>query len=418
VNLPELALGKPYGYFDPYLLAFANNILPKHIFENIAPVDWTDSPFNTGQGSIEINGKSYTGPIGTGPYKWVSFDPVTQLIHMDKNEDYWNKEELEAEGNFEVEDYYVKFIADKTPALAALKNGQVDLLDPQYQMQVDIPTIDPVWGQVILQEGTGRQEIGYNNRHPIFGTGVDTPLGKSDPSKAAEAARNVRIALDYAVPRQLIIDNLIAGFGVPGATPMLPTQPFYNPEISPRPYDLAKAREHLQKAGYTVPGPAPPPELPSFILGMSTTLYGTHTTPSGEPLPNRELSLMVTKNNETYSTSSETIGKTTTDLTGFYSFIATPNEVGDHYYWLFDRLASTGSEWIYVAHITADTLENALEPITDAISQNQMNTDQKIMDLEDQISTQPVADNSPLYLAGLALIIAIAAVALSLRKNT
>ncbi len=31
VWLPELALGKPYGYFDPYLLTFANNIIPIHI---------------------------------------------------------------------------------------------------------------------------------------------------------------------------------------------------------------------------------------------------------------------------------------------------------------------------------------------------------------------------------------------------
>ena len=115
-----------------------------------------------------------------------------------------------------VEDYYIKFIADKTPALASLKNDQVDILDPQYQMQVDVPTIDPAWGKVILLEGTGRQEIGYNMRHPIYGTGVDTPLGKSDPSRAAEAAEYVRIAFDYAIPRQLIIDNLMAGFGQPG----------------------------------------------------------------------------------------------------------------------------------------------------------------------------------------------------------
>ena len=250
--LPELLPGKPYGFFDPYLLGFANNIIPKHIFGEMAPADWTDSPFNTGDGSITIGGTTYTGPVGTGPYKWVDFNPVAQLAHLEKFTGYWNASALEADGLFGVEDYYIRFIADKTPALAALKNDEVDILDPQYQIQVDIPTIDPSWGKVLLNEGTGRQEVGYNHQHPVLGTGVDTPLGQSDPTRAAEAAKYVRLAFDYAIPRQLIIDNLLVGFGTRGTTYFLPIQPYYNSSITSRPFDLSKAKEYLRKAGYTV----------------------------------------------------------------------------------------------------------------------------------------------------------------------
>ena len=50
MQLPVLADGKPYGYFEPEVLTFANNIIPIHIFENIPIADWSTSPFNTGQG--------------------------------------------------------------------------------------------------------------------------------------------------------------------------------------------------------------------------------------------------------------------------------------------------------------------------------------------------------------------------------
>jgi ABC-type transport system substrate-binding protein len=61
-------------------------------------------------------------------------------------------------------------------------------------------------------------------RHPVFGTGTETPLGKSNPERAAEAARYVRQAFDYLIPRQLIIDNLISGLATPGS-PLQPSQP-------------------------------------------------------------------------------------------------------------------------------------------------------------------------------------------------
>lgn len=362
VWLPELAGGKPYGYFDPYLLTFDNNIIPKHVFEKLPIVEWDTSVFNTGVGSKTIGGVTYTGPVGTGPYKWVSYDAVNQIVELEKFADYWNKTALEAAGLFEVEKYYIRFIVDKTPALAALKNDEVDMLDPNYQMQIDIPTIDPAWGKVLHQEGAGRQEIGYNHRHPIFGTGVDTPLGQEDPTKAAEAARYVRIAFDYAVPRQLIIDNLLAGFGEPGATNMLPTQPYYNTSITPREYDLTKSKEYLEKAGYTVPAlPAPP--APEFIVGMSTSIRGTYTDPdTGGVVPNRELELRETTDNETF----ETVAVTNTDYSGRYFFTTTPTEAGTYYYWLYDRKFAAVDEaynGTYVKSVTVKTFSDSLAPL-------------------------------------------------------
>jgi peptide/nickel transport system substrate-binding protein len=332
ITLPVLAQGKPYGYFEPYMLSFANNIIPKHIFENIAPADWSTSPFNTGQGTTTINGVTYTGPIGTGPYKWVNFDPVGQVVHLTRNDNYWNATALKSSGLFQMKDYYIRFIADKTGALAALKNGEVDMLDYNYQMQTDIPSIDASWGKVINLDGVGRQEFGYNMQHPIFGTGVGTPLGKSDPAKAAEAARDIRVAFDYAIPRELIINNLLAGYGKPGATPMLPTQPFYENSVKARPYDLSQARHYLELAGYT------PPTVSGF---SPVNVQGILLDSIGEAKADATVELWVTTDNSTASTSLQLIDHTTTDENGFYSFTVIPSGAGTYYYYIKDTAAGT-----------------------------------------------------------------------------
>jgi peptide/nickel transport system substrate-binding protein len=410
-TLPVLALNKPYGYISPYLLSFANNIIPKHIFEKLAPADWTDSVFNTGSGGPVtvpgIDNVTYYGPIGTGPYKWVEFNSAAQLVHLQKFDQYWNRTQLEGIGQFGVTDYYIRFIAGKTAAIAALKNEEVDMLDPNYQIETEVITpgaFDPSWATIMPLEGAGRQEIGYNMRHPIFGTGVDTPLGKATPSRAAEAARYVRQAFDYAIPRQLIIDNLLSGFGQPGATPMLPTQPYFNSSVTARPYDLAESRRLLQLAGYTVPGPPLPPALPSFILGMSLPITGYSTDPeTGNPLANRELLLMETMNNATYDTTSTMIGRSITDLNGWYGFTVTPTATGLYYYYLFDSQAIAGTEWTYLRSLNVSSVDDLFTPFNTKID----DLSGQVADLTDQVSGLQGSLQTFTYVAAVAIVIAV-----------
>jgi ABC-type transport system substrate-binding protein len=394
--LPELLAGKPYAFWDPYLLGFDHNIIPKHIMENVPLGEWEDSVFNTGEGSVEIDGTTYTGPVGTGPYKWVDFDPVAQIVHLEKNDQYWNTTALEADSLFEVEDYYVRFIVDKTSALAALKNEQVDILDPQYQMQADVATIGD-WGKVLLNTGTGDQEIGYNGLHPVFGTGVDTPLGQSDPSRAAEAANYVRMAFDYAIPRQLIIDNLLDGFGAPLGVHWQPWQLYANTSITARPYDLVKAAEYLALAGYDIPVPTPP-EVTS-IVGDSLPIIGVHTDPStGGISPERDLELRITTDNETFTT----IGFATTDFAGRYFFTVTATEAGTYYIWTFDRLYSAVDEIYKGTYLQSWEVQTFANALSDGVAP--INTE--VADLSSQVAGLT-------NIAYIGVIIAVVAIALA-----
>lgn len=237
--------------------------LPKHILEQFPSDTWDSLPFSTASGPVTYTwdtkkyggSGSYTavGPVGAGPYYLESFDFTRNLATMKKYTGYWNVTGLEALGQFTVDTYKVVWIGSKDAALAALKNGEVNVLDNNYQLGRDKPTLQQMGVNIISAAELGWQEQGFNMQHPVFGTGTDTPLGKQDPSQAAEAARHVRTAISYLIPRDQIVNELLAGLAYPLATLVGPGWGvWYNGNVKPDPYDVSKAADELKAAGYTV----------------------------------------------------------------------------------------------------------------------------------------------------------------------
>ena len=96
-------------------------------------------------------------------------------------------------------------------------------------------------------------------KHPILGTGTLTPLGQQDPTKAALAAQYVRQAISHAIPRQLIIQQLLNGYGKPGITSAVtPAMDGFNTALIPDDFNLTESRTLLQKAGYFPTSPSTP----------------------------------------------------------------------------------------------------------------------------------------------------------------
>jgi ABC-type transport system substrate-binding protein len=263
-----------YEFHMPDVYAFtrqtyaAGSPLPKHILEQFPSDTWDSLPFSTASGPVTYKwdttkyggSGSYTavGPVGAGPYYLESFDFTRNLATMKKYAGYWNATGLEALGQFTVDTYKVVWIGSKDAALAALKNGEVNVLDNNFQLGRDKPTLQQMGVNIISAAELGWQEQGFNMKHPIFGTGTDTPLGKQDASKAAEAARHVRTAISYLIPRDQIVNELLAGLAYPLATLVGPGWGvWYNPNIKPDPYDVSKAADELTAAGYTVNYVAP-----------------------------------------------------------------------------------------------------------------------------------------------------------------
>jgi ABC-type transport system substrate-binding protein len=253
-HLPET-----YAYFVSGLLSEGyGEILPKHILGDVPLSEWASHPFDNAVGSYESNGQTFYGPVGTGPYKYVKYDPTTFSNYLVRNNDYWNAQALWDEGYFQIEEYIVVEIEGSDAAITSLKTGDVDVLDSQYGLQEKLGSIEAPWGDWAEYDAFGVQEMGFNMRHPVFGTGVDTPLGQEDPTRAAEAARYVRQAISHLIPRQEIIDSILAGYGNPGVTtPITTLTAGYDSSLKAYTFDLELAKSLLAAAGYNT-GVAPP----------------------------------------------------------------------------------------------------------------------------------------------------------------
>jgi len=261
----RFTLPDPYAYFVQNILTTA--ILPKHILQPAFGTDYskiTNSLFNqpgSGDAGTPL-------PVGTGPYKWVAYDAATSTSHLVRNDNYfdfsdWGKSALVAKNQFRVKDYYVKTIVGSDAAITALTNHEVDFLDSQYHLETQQSFLTS-WGasKQTAYDSYGVQEMGVNMKHPIIGTGTDTPYAKQYPGNetaATNAARWIRQAISYATPRDQIITSLLNGAGVAAiTTPVVGnyktgsalTQGF-NTALQPYPYNLTKAGQLLQSAGYS-----------------------------------------------------------------------------------------------------------------------------------------------------------------------
>jgi peptide/nickel transport system substrate-binding protein len=257
-------LPKIYAYFVESILDRTGYgmMIPWHVLKDVPYTDWATHTFNTGVGTYTVNTPSgpYTahGPIGTGPYVYMGYAATTKSNRMVKYDNYWNKDALTSAGVFKIQEYYVQEIDGSDAAVSALKAGDVDVLDSQYHLETKISSIEKPWGDYISYDAFGVQEMGFNMQHPIFGTGVDTPLGKQDPSRAAEAARYVRQAINHLIARQDIINSILYGYGSPGiTTPITTVTAGYDTSLQPYSYDVTLAKSLLAAAGYET-GVAPP----------------------------------------------------------------------------------------------------------------------------------------------------------------
>src|SRR5208337_4778959 len=187
---------------------------------------WDSAPFSTATGpntytwdTKRYGGSgSYTavGPVGAGAYDLQSYDFTNNIATLTKFPGYWNATGLESLGQFTVNTYKVQWISSKDAAIAALKNGQVDLLDYNFGLAKDKATLQSIPNvNIITATELGWQEMGFNMNNPIFGTGTATPAGQSNPSNAAGAARDIRKAISHMIPRDLIVSSLLDGAAYP-----------------------------------------------------------------------------------------------------------------------------------------------------------------------------------------------------------
>ena len=201
--------------FAPYLSFLTETfIVPRHILGEEA--DPNNAAFNQ-------------APIGTGAFKWgrrVAGDHLELVA----NPDYFG------EGPY-IEGLIFKYIPDVTVFYTQFKSGDVDLTGQVYITPDNYAEASSLPGRVVtLVPMPSVESIYLNLERPQF---MD---------------RAVREALYAATDRQAIIDALY--YAVPTATEtFMPQQSFYyNPNLPVQEFNLDRAREILDQAGWA-PGP-------------------------------------------------------------------------------------------------------------------------------------------------------------------
>ncbi len=171
-------------------------------------------------------------PIGTGPFKFVSAKGMDEII-MERFDDYYGgAPDLAPVGTACVERAIFRVIPEASTRVAALLAGEVDIIQALPPELIGMIEQNPAV-QVKTAPGTQPKWMQINVTQPPF-----------DDVK-------VRQALNYAVDKQLIIDEIYGGRAValPGA--LSPFNNFVNKDLEPYPYDPDKAVALLAEAGWT-----------------------------------------------------------------------------------------------------------------------------------------------------------------------
>ena len=180
-------------------------------------------------------------PVGSGPYVLTEWSKGNRIV-LTKNPNYWNPK---AVGNVDRATY--RFVAEPGTRLSGLRAGDFDFITN------------------LLPEDTKRVAKAVTLK------GTDLPFVSLNALKGLTADVRVRQALNYAVDKEALANDLYGGYASVSHGQLLAPGWFgYDASIKPYPYDPKRATELLKAAG---------------AHGKSIDLYA----PSGRWLKDKEL---------------------------------------------------------------------------------------------------------------------------------
>lgn len=216
-NTIQIKLVAPHA---PLMINFFAQIfiIPKHI--------WQDIPEKAGVDDV-LNFPN-ENPIGSGAFRFDYWDRGKEL-KVSANKDHFNAPKCAG---------IVRVVYGSHDAMAAaIEAGECDrtryILKPSLVQ--DLNKINGIVGK------------GYPS-HGMYGFMFNHLRG---PFKD----RAFRTALDMIIPRDVIREVVMSGFATNGGSVIAPANKFWhNSSIKARPYNVKKAREILQEAGYSWDG--------------------------------------------------------------------------------------------------------------------------------------------------------------------
>ena len=175
------------------------------------------------QSVAEKMGEADNRPIGTGPFRFTSWERSGQFV-MRRNEGYWGPPP-------KIDEVIYKAIQEDAARIAALEAGQADVISNIPPHEVGRLKGNP---RIRIQQVQGLR--------PIF-------LVLSPAYKPLENVK-VRRAITHAIDRNRIIKHVLEGNAYPLSGLLSPQVFGYDPSAKAFPYDPDKAKQLLAEAGF------------------------------------------------------------------------------------------------------------------------------------------------------------------------
>ena len=165
-----------------------------------------------------------TQPIGTGPFRFVSYTPGDRLV-LGKFDRYFEP------GMPKLAGVELRIIPEMSAKLAALQSGELDVV---WDLPLDQVKPLSQRGDVQVESvASGSWDAAImNNLIPPFND------------------QRVRLAFNMAIGKADVVELTLFGQGAPTISPIPPTHPFYAHDLEPGPADPAAARKLLAEAGH------------------------------------------------------------------------------------------------------------------------------------------------------------------------
>jgi peptide/nickel transport system substrate-binding protein len=170
-----------------------------------------------------------THPLGSGPFKFVSYDNTQQVCDVEAFPEYW-------EGAPKLQKVRVRVISDMNALQSELQAGRVDI--------APMPTS-------LLPDAVKRLEQDPNLQVKVF-SGSNLVLLTLNTSSPPIANLKVRQAIAHAIDRESLIRDLVLGYGKI-AHSIIPEEAWAYTPGTTYSYDPARAKQLLDEAGFPDP---------------------------------------------------------------------------------------------------------------------------------------------------------------------
>ncbi|RBY93998.1 ABC transporter substrate-binding protein [Blastococcus sp. TBT05-19] len=170
-------------------------------------------------------------PVGTGPFKFDSWDRGNGEVTIVRNDDYWGEKA-------KLDEVIFRTISDGNTRRQELQAGSIDGYD--FVAPADYDSLEGEGAQVLVRDPFNILYLGMNG-------------GNVPDSGANPALKDVRVrqAIAHAIDRETIVNSLLPD-GAEAATQFMPpTVDGWADDVTTYEYDVEKAKSLLAEAGAT-----------------------------------------------------------------------------------------------------------------------------------------------------------------------